>query len=309
MKIEKVLFSTSEEYSGFWNIQSEVFKKGLGIEPVCLLFGKIKNTDMHEKFGKVIEMDFIEDLPKILQITWSKFDFPKTEPETTWLMGDIDMIPLTKKWFLHEELQKVPDDTYVHMDAGGCAHVMDLPLDTWYRSGGLTMGGSDLPAHYHVAKGRIYEKAYDLHRSFEEQIETIVFSKKYGMGAMSNWDWSHVEEKYYWIAEENYSSELLWQKCNNKDINFAGFFYDTRNNGNRVDRDSWDYQKNDYVYDLEKLRRGDFVDVHCMRYHGRGFSTQSWWNKEGGFRKMPNSFKEYEEQNMRLIKESGILNG
>lgn len=308
MKIDKVIFSTSEEYSGFWNIQSKIFKKGLGIDPVCLLFGKKSNTNMCEEHGKVIEMQFYENLPKILQITWSKYDFPKTEPETTWLMGDIDMIPLTKSWFHHHGLSEISDETYVHMDLGGCAMGMDMPLDTWITAGSTTMGGCDLPAHYHVAKGRIFEKTYDLKRSFEEQILSISSNQNYGMGARAGWDWSNVDEKYFWIAEENYSSEVLWQKCKSGEIKFAGFCYDTRNNKDRIDRDAWDFTVNDYVYDLDRLRNGEFVDVHCMRSHGQGFSTQSWWDEKNGFRKTSNSFKDFEKQNMRLIEESGVLN-
>ena len=44
MKIDKVVFSTSEEFSPFWNIQSYIWKEKLGIEPVCILWGDVKNT-------------------------------------------------------------------------------------------------------------------------------------------------------------------------------------------------------------------------------------------------------------------------
>ena len=71
MKIDKVIFSTSEEYSKFWNIQSKIYKEVLDIEPICILYGEKKNTDMTEEYGKVIERDFDPTLPKVLQITWS----------------------------------------------------------------------------------------------------------------------------------------------------------------------------------------------------------------------------------------------
>jgi len=307
MKIDKVIFSTSEEYSGFWNIQSKIFKSTLGIDPVCLLFGKKSNTDMNEEFGKVIEMEFIEDLPKILQITWSKFYYPQTEPETTWLMGDIDMIPLTKRYFQNDNLKGIDENTtYVHMNIGGCARGLDLSPETWLEKGSTTMGGCDLPAHYHVAKGHIFGRVYG-NESFEQQVRKISNSQKYGVGARCNWDWQQVEEKYFWIAEENYSSEKLWEKYSDGVVDFVGFYYDTRNNANRVDRDSWDHQTNDYVYDLQKLRSGGFVDVHCMRSHGKGFETQSWWGKNKGFDLTRNSFKDFEKQNMKLILESGML--
>ncbi len=38
MKIDKVIFSSSEQYADFWPTISRVFKENLQIEPVCLLF-------------------------------------------------------------------------------------------------------------------------------------------------------------------------------------------------------------------------------------------------------------------------------
>ena len=49
MKIDKVIFTTSVEYSDFWNINSKIFKTKLGIEPVCLLFGERSKTDVTEE--------------------------------------------------------------------------------------------------------------------------------------------------------------------------------------------------------------------------------------------------------------------
>ena len=71
---------------------------GLGIEPICLLWGRKENTNMHEKYGKIREMEFIPYIPKVIQITWSKFHFVREEPETTWLIGDIDQIALTGEY-------------------------------------------------------------------------------------------------------------------------------------------------------------------------------------------------------------------
>ena len=99
MKIDKIIFSCSEEYSDFWNINAQVWKNFLNIEPVCLLFGKKKNTNMSDEHGQIIEMPILPNLNKLLQLTWSKFWYTKNEPNTTWIIGDIDMIPLQREHF------------------------------------------------------------------------------------------------------------------------------------------------------------------------------------------------------------------
>jgi len=41
MKIDKIVFCCSEEFSPFWNLQSFLWKEKLDIDPVCLLGGKL----------------------------------------------------------------------------------------------------------------------------------------------------------------------------------------------------------------------------------------------------------------------------
>ena len=48
MKIDKIVFSSSEKYSPFWNLQAEVWSN-MGIQPVLLLWGEVKNTDVSDK--------------------------------------------------------------------------------------------------------------------------------------------------------------------------------------------------------------------------------------------------------------------
>lgn len=304
MKITKAIFSSSEEYSDFWNIQSRVFKEGLGIEPVCLLFGKKENTDANETYGKIIEMEFIPDLPKIIQITWAKFYYTKLEPETTWLIGDIDQIPLQKEWFI-DNINELDDDYYVHLNASACCQPYNLPNDTWEKKGSFLTGGADLPAHYHVAKGYNFIKAYNLDESFFNQINYICSSRKYGGGARSGW--KNFNEQFLWCAEEDFSSEQLWLKVSAGQIKYKGFFYNNKNNTNRIDRSGW--HNNNYQYDVEKLFNKEIIDMHCMRGHGSNYENQTWWVDGKGFvNYRKNSYKMFEDQTLDVIKKSGIIN-
>ena len=76
MKPDKIIFTCSEQFSPFWNLQSQIWKTKMGIEPVLLLFGKKENTNVSEEFGKVHEMETDSSVPAILQVTVSKFICP-----------------------------------------------------------------------------------------------------------------------------------------------------------------------------------------------------------------------------------------
>jgi len=308
MKIEKVVFSSSEQYSDFWNIQSKVFKEGLGIEPVCLLFGKKENTDVTEKYGKVHEMEFIDNLPKILQIIWSKFYFTKHEPETVWMTGDIDLIPLNRDYFI-KNIEHCEDDSFLHLNwdacnPGGSAGWMRGPML-------LMQNGTNLPAHYHVAKGRVFEEVYGCSVTFEEQIQdimsSIIASRTYGHMRAENRLDVRDKEEYWWTAEEIYSSARLWSKVMKNEVKFHGFSYNNVNNTQCISRHIFDHQKNDYIYDKQKLRNKEYVDLHCARGFGTQATDQNWWDEKTGFAPAPTGFKLYEEQTMRIIRESGIL--
>ena len=277
MKIDKVIFSTSEEYSGFWNIQSKIYKEALGIEPVCLLFGKKENTNMTEEYGTIIEREFIEDLPKVIQITWSKYDFPKTEPDTIWMLGDIDMIPL-QSWYFTENLKDVKEDDYLHLNFAGISLPRRGTLDAFLTEGseaharakGSFNTGADLAGHYHVSKGKNFEKIFNLQRPFREQIEYITNAHRYGLGpAGQSPKPESVDEimnagSYYWCAEESYSSEQIYEAIQRQDISFGGYCYN--NSISRVDRSTWNNDIKDYQYDPERLKSGrDIVDIHCER--------------------------------------------
>jgi NDP-sugar pyrophosphorylase family protein len=151
MKIDKVIFTTSEEYSDFWNINSKVHKEYLGIEPICYLFGKKENTNMNEDFGPVYEISYDERFNWLLQLTWYKFWVAQYYPNDVIMIGDIDNIPLQRNWFI-DDIEDYSDDCYVHLNAEGIG-------DQWVAKGGNLTGGTDLPGHYHVAKGTTYKKS------------------------------------------------------------------------------------------------------------------------------------------------------
>lgn len=251
MIIDKVIFTTSEEYSDFWNINSQVHKEFLGIHPVCYLFGEKKNTNMTEEYGDIIEVKPSEKYNWLLQLTWFKFWMTQFSHEDVVMIGDIDNIPLQKEWFV-DDIKDVPDNCYVHLNSWGIGN-------QWAIKGGNLTGGTDLPGHFHVAKGNTFKKSLNLSLEFEDEIKKIIDANKYGLGI--NQGGRFTGEKYYWCAEENYSSELLYNAMKENKIIFHGYAYP--NHEKRIDRSRMRNGK--YVYDEDMLKNNKYVDIHCAR--------------------------------------------
>lgn len=295
MKIDKVLFASSEpeEYSSFWNKQSEIFSK-MGIEPVCLLFGKRSNTNMTEEFGQVIEMETLPDLPWSVQLVWSKFDYPTREPETTWLIGDIDLVPLQRAHFT-TKIATVSDEAFVHLNAGGISQPRIGAMDDFLKQGPERIrkdqgkhGGSDLPGHYHVAKGKHF-RIFAQDRSFFDQVKHIVSSMRYGLGPMGSKPPAEAKSNpywHYWCAEENYTSELLWHEIQAGRIQFVPFYYSNNHNQERLQRDNWKETDKSYHWDRKLVAAQKIVDIHCCR-----------------------PYKRQQEDLERIIDVSGVLTG
>jgi hypothetical protein len=273
MKIDKVVFSSSAsaEYAPFWNIQAQIFKTKLGIEPICLLYGKKSEVGMSEEFGKVIEIEPDPSLPWSVQLVWSKFDYPTHDPDSVYLIGDIDLIPLQRAHFI-DKIAGVDDNAYVHLNAGGISAPRLGIRDGFLTHGSQrhardngVKGGADLPAHYHVAKGRKFNLLTQ-GRSFLDQVRHIVNSDRYGMGPMGDNVPKDSPYHYYWCGEEHYSSEIICNAIRAGGFNFVPFYYHNGNGHERVDRSDF---RADYAYDSGKARAGGYVDVHCARPYSR----------------------------------------
>ena len=274
MKIDKIIFSTSERFSVFWNINSKIWNS-FGVEPVCLLFGDRKNTDMTEEFGEIIEMPILENIPLIIQITWSKFYWPIYEPEKTYMIGDIDLLPLQYKYFYNNILD-LPDDNYVHLDCDAIAQLAGHGR-SWI---GATSSNllpdwgheTNLPAHYHCAKGKIFKEALEQNGTFEQELIHIVDSKLYN-NTRAYRESDPIDQHDLWCSEEHRSTKAIRRSIKNNKIKFTGFslkngikaHFDGHENVDTIDKSMYDENTKNYLYDHDRLVSQKYVDLHCIR--------------------------------------------
>lgn len=173
MKIDKVLFVSDENtnYLSFWNSISKHFKERLKLEPKLFFIGSPNNVDkalLSEKYGEIEIVKPIKEVPIIIQALWGKLWLTQTEPNTNWLIGDIDLYPLNLNYYL-ESSAKVPDGYYSHLNANG------YNAGEWYNVPHL-----GLPGYYHFASGKKFQEMLQLTDSFEKEVKFIYESKKYG---------------------------------------------------------------------------------------------------------------------------------
>ena len=272
MKIDKIVFSCSELYSPFWNIQSKIWKTKFNIHPVCLLYGDKSKCEMSEEYGEIIETQFDKTIPDILQIQFGKFFHPTTETETTWLIGDIDLIPLQTEYFLNI-LNKVPDDNYCHMNFSMIAQMWKVNPELLINKGSRQNGGYDLPGHHHCGKGKLFKELYFSNTSMTSVISEIVKSNNYRMDFDSK---ETLVRGNHWCAEETYTTQQIckhfktrgWKglhlysydrakhsfeaKCG---LEYAGDY--------ACQKYYYDHNSKTHIYDPIKIAKKQYVEMHC----------------------------------------------
>lgn len=246
MKIEKVIFTIDDNphYKLFWHSISKHYKTKFGIDSKLFVIGENQNISsyLHE-YGDVQFIQKIPNIPTIIQALIGKFYFTKTEPETTWLIGDLDLYPLQKLHFT-KSIENIDDDKYVHLNPFAYGK-------NWRNN----ING--LAGYFHVAKGKIFDEELNFtHKSFKEVCEEIYKSNKWGIKfhnigarmeskiASDDWGW--------FCCEEMYTGNIL--KNSKKLIELPPI----DNTYNRIDR-------SDMLYDESLIIRGYYIDFHAPR--------------------------------------------
>lgn len=220
----------------FWPIVSKVWKVFFNIEPILLYINDNDNISISSEFGTVIKINPIDRIPIELQTLWIRYWYPSTEPETIFMISDIDMIPLSKKYFV-ENILEYSDDSYLHINP--CINTYGL-----------------IPSCYHIAKGKKFTEVLNLDNSFEEDIKKVAsFDQSYGNG---------------WFNDEKYATDKVIKYLQNHNDLYL-IPRDGGQNGHRIDRDFWRYNpdllKQGYYYDSHSIRPysqyKDHIDLLC----------------------------------------------
>ena len=248
MKIDKVLFVSDSNlnYLSFWPSVSKYYTNVLGFKCKLFFIGEPDETTQPYLIGDVQIVKPIKDVPIIIQALWAKFWFTQTEPHTNWMIGDIDMYILDKKW-LFESLEKIPEDGYGHIFT-----VLDGEGKPYF------------PGYSHVASGKKFKEYLELTDNFEEECKFIYSSKKYGI--FDKPAPPRIQDKQYFeyiCCEEQLSTERLTRRLNEITLVY-------HKNHNRLET-PWAYRGDVTPSDVNLLMyfnrkpKEYWQDFHCPR--------------------------------------------
>ena len=241
MKIDNVIISSDNNpyYLDFWPIVSKIWRLKFDITPILLYVDKTLNTNIDTTYGNVIHITPIDDIPIYFQCQIIRFWYLTQLTDKINTIGDIDMLPISKKYFI-DSIKNIPDNRYVHLD----------PRVETYKK---------LPANYHIAKGDLFKKVFQLpetHQECSRYVASLNLGRDLGNacnGAFKN--------KIHWIVDEEWSTRQVF---NYKPQNIFTFIPRKNIKETRLDR-TYSMVNNRFLIDIDKLIKGEYYDYHAHR--------------------------------------------
>jgi hypothetical protein len=244
MKIEKVIFTIDDNphYKAFWLSISRHFKTKMEMTPKLFIIGDNVDTNGYStEFGEIEVVPKVPNVPTIIQALIGKFYFTKTELETTWLIGDLDLYPLQRYHFT-EMIKDISDDGYVHLHPHAYGK-------NWRNS------VNGLAGYFHIAKGKTFMEELKFERPFEDVVNEIFNSNSYGIkfhGQLASQVSMDASSDYGWFCcEEMYTGVKLRDCQKLTEI-------PPTNGYSRVDRSTM-------VYNINDIKKGKYIDFHAPR--------------------------------------------
>ena len=236
MKIDKVILSCNCDpfYLDFWPSVSKVWKQKFNITPVLYLIHDNSTVTVSETYGQVIYAKPLDGVPMHIQSQCVRYWFPVTELDTTWITSDIDMFPMSRKYFV-DSIASVPDDKYVHLNAN-------------------KIGA--FPCCYNIAKGSTFREVLNLPNSYEQYLEDTNW-KNFQNGHNNG-------NKYFdhWGVDEGYPNKLMMNY-----VDKSRFVLIPRHDrpggegsaGYRIDR------INGFTWNSSLVHNDYYIDAHSIR--------------------------------------------
>lgn len=242
MKVDKVILGSTTHpfYLDFWPLVSKIWKIKFNIHPVLILIQDDENVKTTEEYGTVIYQKPIKDVPLNIQAQCCRYFYPRYEADTTWMISDIDMLPISKSYFI-DSILNISDDKFVNLNAHSIAAN---------------------PACYNIAKGKTFIEVLKLPETFEEYLFQTEWWKR---GDVHRPDSGNSEFTCFnWCTDEQYSNEMI--KKYHETVDSTKFINPKRPGGycaRRIDRIAWNRWNRQQVIDEYML------DAHSIRPYSK----------------------------------------
>lgn len=220
LKIERAILATDNNtmYIDFWPIVAKAWKK-IGVKPTLALVAP-ENVNVDESFGEVIRFIPLKEVPTSEQAQVLRLLLPIYFEDEGCITSDMDMLPISKEFFI-DSVKQYPDDSFI------------VYRDNAYHP------QSRFPICYVAGKGKTFMEIFGI--KDKDDIPRI----------MKKWH----SFKYGWHTDEKilYRKVISWKKFETNCIKLG------RKEINRIDRaNHLKYKKNliskNYYIDAHLLR-------------------------------------------------------
>ena len=216
MKIDYVIMSTdgNELYDDFWEINKSIWNNVIGVKPILVIIGDENKIETNEDFI-IICYKKVEGVETSFQAQIARLYVTSLFLENTLLISDIDMIPLSKDYFINFADEVTENQILIYTaDAYGYNQQKRYPMC------------------YNLAKGKTYHEILKFDTSFQEFVLRL---KTLNIAPLWDTDELYFGGCVYEFEKENHSRIIKKER---------GFRegYAT----NRIDRGYWsniDYDK------------------------------------------------------------------
>lgn len=217
-------------YLDFWPLVSKVWKEYIGFTPVLIHVGE--TTNISTEYGEVHHIPVDKSLPVHTQAQLARLWYPSNEPDTLWVTSDIDMFPMSKKYWnevVENWFTERPDWTNLNSD------------------------GDYFPICYHLSLGKNFDSVLGINGdSFYDYVsKNINEDEEHTIHTPDNWNGPALSR---WNIDEMISSKKIVQFRNSG----GNVHQPQRPPNRRLDRLSWQYNP-------DLVKQGYYIDCHSIR--------------------------------------------
>ena len=234
MTIDYVIMSTdgNKLYDNFWEINKTIWSKVIGVKPILVMVGDEEKIEYNED-SVIVYYKKVEGVETSFQAQIARLYVTSLFLDNTLLTSDIDMIPLSKNFFIDFAKEGKENQLLIYTaDAYGYHQQRRYPMC------------------YNLAKGKTYKEILNLDCTFQE---FVIRLKNLEIVPLWDTDELYLGNCVYEFEKEN-SNRLVKKHRGFRD----GYAV------NRIDRDYWLKSR----YEFNKIPEQYYYDCHSLRpYH------------------------------------------
>jgi hypothetical protein len=210
MKIDFAIVSTDDNtlYSEFWPVVENLWVNLIGIKPILVKISDV-NEIIHNNNSIIHNIKKIDGVDTGLQSQIARMFVTKYYKDSVCLTSDIDMLPLSKKYFT-SDIENLNNDSMVIFSSDAYKNVNRYPIC------------------YNAGKGSLFSEILQLDVSFEEYCNRLL-----SLG----WGWD-TDELYFGRMINSYYDQSKITKLN------RGWTFGVAKD--RLDRIRWKYDPNNF---------------------------------------------------------------